>query len=176
VRSGDLVVRSVEEGDVPALARWLRDPEVLEWYRGRDRPLDEPGVRALYLVHDGHVRHCVVEWDGERVGYAEVRELAAGGKARLGYGPDEPAVFRIELFIGEADFRDHGVGTQVVEALAFELLAHRDAERVVLDPQQVNVRAVRCYEKAGFDRVRPLPAHVQHEGEPRDAWLYERTA
>jgi len=47
-------------------ARWLGDPAVLEWYRGRDRPLDEAGVHAAYLTAADPVVRCAVEWDGGR--------------------------------------------------------------------------------------------------------------
>jgi aminoglycoside 6'-N-acetyltransferase len=176
VRSGDLLVRRLRDDDAEALARWLSDDAVLEWYRGRDRRLDVAGVRATYLAGGDRILRCAVEWDGDLIGYVEVGELASEERASLGYRRDEPAVFRVDVFIGEADYRDHGVGTQVVEAVAWELLAHHGAERVVLDPDARNVRAMRCYEKAGFERVRPLPGHVRLEGEAHDAWLYERTA
>lgn len=53
------------------------------------------------------------------------------------------------------------------------LIAHRRAERVVIDPEAWNERAIRSYEKAGFVKVRHLPGHEMHEGVLRDAWLME---
>ena len=41
------------------------------------------------------------------------------------------------------------------------------------DPVVENTRAVRCYEKAGFTKVRILPGHEQLDGQPRDSWLME---
>jgi aminoglycoside 6'-N-acetyltransferase len=34
-----------------------------------------------------------------------------------------------------------------------------------------NTRAIRCYEKAGFQKVRLLPRNELRDGEWRDAWL-----
>ncbi|MEH1834506.1 MAG: GNAT family protein [Nostoc sp.] len=34
-----------------------------------------------------------------------------------------------------------------------------------------NPRAIRCYEKCGFVKVKLLPAHELHEGEYSDCWL-----
>ena len=44
---------------------------------------------------------------------------------------------------------------------------------VVIDPRVENVRAVRCYEKAGFAKVKVLMEHEMHEGAKRDSWLME---
>ena len=46
-------------------------------------------------------------------------------------------------------------------------------KRVIMDPQRTNSRAIRCYEKCGFKKVRILPKHEFHEGELRDCWLIE---
>jgi aminoglycoside 6'-N-acetyltransferase len=46
-----------------------------------------------------------------------------------------------------------------------------DAQRVTIDPHVSNHRAVRCYEKAGFRKVRLLPRQELHEGEYWDCWL-----
>ena len=45
------------------------------------------------------------------------------------------------------------------------------AQRVVIDPRVENLRAIRCYEKAGFRKARRLPRHERHEGRWCDAWL-----
>ena len=47
------------------------------------------------------------------------------------------------------------------------------AIRVITDPIVENLRAVRCYEKAGFRKVRVLPAHEALDGVKRDSWLME---
>ena len=41
------------------------------------------------------------------------------------------------------------------------------------DPQAWNERAIRCYEKCGFKKVKLLPKHELHEGEYRDCWQIE---
>ena len=51
----------------------------------------------------------------------------------------------------------------------------RRASKVILDPHIGNVRAIRCYEKCGFRKVKLLSLHELHEGEYRDSWLMEAT-
>jgi len=51
------------------------------------------------------------------------------------------------------------------------LFDQKAATEVVLDSLAWNTRAIRCYDKAGFRKVRLLPKSELHEGEYQDAWL-----
>ena len=44
---------------------------------------------------------------------------------------------------------------------------------MILDPHQDNVRAIKCYQKAGFRIIKSLPEHELHEGKMRDCYLME---
>lgn len=53
------------------------------------------------------------------------------------------------------------------------LIKEKGADRVVVDPQTWNKRAISCYEKCNLKKVNFLPKHEIHEGELRDSWLLE---
>ncbi len=59
----------------------------------------------------------------------------------------------LDQFIGEPDMLDRGHGSAFIRAFADRLLAN-GAPRVVMDPDPANARAIRAYEKAGFERDR----------------------
>ncbi len=42
-----------------------------------------------------------------------------------------------------------------------------------MDPQLRNTRAMKCYEKCGFKKIKILPKHELHEGVHQDCWLIE---
>lgn len=46
-------------------------------------------------------------------------------------------------------------------------------DKIVMDPQAWNERALRVYEKGGFVKKKYLEKHEMHEGELRDCWLIE---
>jgi aminoglycoside 6'-N-acetyltransferase len=85
-------------------------------------------------------------------------------------------VHGIDLFIGEPDYWNRGIGTRIVAGAAAHLFATRGVEIVTVDPRADNLRAIRCYEKAGFRTTRLLPRHELHEGVWHDCWLMERLA
>lgn len=73
----------------------------------------------------------------------------------------------------ETDYWNKGIGTLLVKAMVEYLVDKQQADKVIMDPQTRNVRALRCYEKCGFKKIRILPNHEYHEGEYLDCWLIE---
>jgi len=171
---GALAVRELEEGDVPNLARWLSDPRVLEYVEGRDRPYDVARVREKYLARRGsRITCCIVEWDRAAIGYIQFYPLTDGEKAGYGY-QRTLRIYGIDLFIGLPELWGQGIGTELVTAMTEYLSNVRKADKIAIDPRTWNTRAIHCYEKSGFRKVKLLPAHELHEGAMRDCWLMEQ--
>ena len=59
----------------------------------------------------------------------------------------------IDQFIGEPDMVDRGHGSALIRSFVDGLLK-TGTPRVVTDPDPENIRAVRAYEKAGFQKAR----------------------
>ena len=47
------------------------------------------------------------------------------------------------------------------------------AQSILVDPHKNNARAIRAYEKAGFQIIKGLPEHEMPEGKNEDCWLME---
>ena len=77
----------------------------------------------------------------------------------------------MDLFIGEAKWRDRGIGSLAVRQFVDEIVFSRPGiETCTIDPEPANKRAIRSYEKAGFEYVRTFHAE---EGDV-DAYLMRR--
>lgn len=176
-KSARLLVRELDEEDVVLMANWLSDPRVLEYYEGRDRPHDVARVQEKYLgPPKSATTCCIVEWDGAAIGYIQFYPLSAYPDHEQSlYGHRTGgAIYGIDLFIGEPELWGRGIGTELVAAMTEYLFDAKEADKVAIDPQTRNARAIRCYEKAGFRKVKLLPEHELHEGVMRDCWLVER--
>ncbi len=174
--AGALAFRPVADDDVERLAGWLRDPEVGRWWFGTRTTYDEAFVHE-HVIGDPHVTYAIVELDGRPIGFQQWYSLQADEEAesRVEYGLDDGVhAFGIDQFIGESRLHGRGIGTHQVRAVSDWLLSAQGAHLVVTDPVVENHRAVRCYERAGFRRVRILPSHDELDGEPRDSWLMHR--
>ncbi|MGE0228226.1 MAG: GNAT family N-acetyltransferase [Dehalococcoidia bacterium] len=134
-------LRPIAESDLPALLRWRQDPEVVRFWDAA--PEDLEACREEFLdVDTVPVWRFIVEWEGRGVGNIEYSHPYADTDYLWTAG--------IDIFIGEPDARDRGVGTEAVRTLLQYLFEVKQLHRVTIDPEAGNRRAIRSYEKAGF--------------------------
>ncbi len=172
IRKGNLLVRMLAEDDKNLLAKWLSDPAVLRYYEGRDNAFDIEKIEQNFFCADEEMR-CIVEYDNQSVGYVQFYQLGDEERLIYGYHDRTEVIFGMDQFLGETSDWNKGIGTQLVSAVVTYLLCEKGANRIVMDPQKSNERALRCYEKCGFKKVKLLPKRELHEGEFRDCWLIE---
>src|SRR5689334_13891312 len=99
-------LRVLTEDDFPVMARWLSDPLVLEWYHGRDRPMDVAAIAEHYgpRVRDEEepgFRAFAIELDSRPIGYLQSFPV---GPHAANYGIDDATgVWAADLFLGEPE-------------------------------------------------------------------------
>lgn len=172
-QKGKLIVRELEIKDGPLLAKWLSDPRVLEFYEGRDNPFDLEKVNQTFYQRENGVVRCIVEFENVEIGYIQFYLVDDEERELYGYDEVPDRIYGMDQFIGEPEYWNRGIGTALVSSMVEYLLEQKQADRVVMDPQTWNERAIKCYEKCGFTRVKLLPKRELHEGEYRDCWLTE---
>ncbi len=87
---------------------------------------------------------------GSPFAYLQCYDLTAWNS---GFGPHPLGTRGIDLFIGEPDMIERGHGSAFVRCFADDRL-QKGAPRIVTDPDPANGRAVRAYQKAGFEKDR----------------------
>ena len=153
IRGPRLVLRPLSEDDLPDVVRWLSDPEVRQFYG--DPPDSIEAARRYALEADVNpVWRFVIEEDGRGVGEIQYGHQYAGADFSWTAG--------IDIFIGEPEARNRGVGTEAVRTMLAYLFEVKRVHRVTIDPEVANVRAIRAYEKAGF-RLDGVLRHNAHE-------------
>jgi aminoglycoside 6'-N-acetyltransferase len=170
VEGDGFVVRTLTPDDAELLAAWRRHPDVRAWYEATD---DAAAIRERYFAPErAYVTHALAERDGVPVGYAqwypcEPEYLAAAGLV------GEQGVWALDTHLAPERIGG-GLGSRLVRLLVAHLVA-TGAERVVIDPECANARAIRAYEKAGFRPVRVMPDYDTRAGVVRDHLLMEWT-
>ena len=148
--------RPLTREDLPLLHEWLSRPHVAEWW-GAPRSLAdverEYGPSIAGAVPD---RGYIALLGGVPIGF--IQSYVAVGGHREGWWLDEhdPGVRCIDQFLADADQLGRGLGTAMVRAFVRQLFADPEVTRVQTDPAPENVRAIRCYEKAGFRAAREV--------------------
>ena len=169
---GRLHVRKLEDHDKHFLVKWLSDTEILKYYEGRDIVFDQKKV-AKEFIHkrDGTVR-CLVLFAGNPIGYFQYYPLGEKDMQEW-YNGESGMYYGMDQFIGEPVYWNRGIGTLLIRSACVFLTEQLHADKIAMDPQSWNTRAIKTYEKCGFKKVKLLPKHEMHEGEYKDCWLME---
>ena len=138
--------RPMSSEDLPMVRRWLETPHVAQWWHDPDtqftlvsEDLDHPAMDQF-----------VVTADDRPFAYLQCYDPTAWSDNGLGTHPQ--GTRGIDQFIGEPDMIDRGHGSALIRSFVDDLLK-MGTPRVVTDPDPANLRAVRAYEKAGFQKV-----------------------
>ncbi|PYZ97577.1 GNAT family N-acetyltransferase [Alteribacter lacisalsi] len=174
LRDSVVTVRRMDdlEADYLRLHRWLNNPAVLECIEGPSASFCYSRIVEKYQPRargEHYVIPCMMEYKGEAVGYIQYYELLE--QEKIDYDvPGGEAAWGTDLFIGEKRFWNRGIGTRALRLVVRHL--HRmGIDAVYIDPQVENERAVRSYEKCGFEKVKVLPGRERFENEWRDVQL-----
>lgn len=172
IKKDRLSVRYLQQNDKYLLAEWLSKPSILKYYEGRNKPFNLEKVTRKFYSRDDDVERYIIEYNESAIGYIQFYQANDKTSMINDYNQRE-IVYGMDQFIGETEYWNKGIGTSLIKAMVNYLVDEKRADRVIMDPQVTNKRALKCYEKCGFKKVRILPKHEFHEGAFRDCWLIE---
>jgi aminoglycoside 6'-N-acetyltransferase len=178
IQQDEITIRLMQDEiyDYELIAKWLTDVQVLEFYEGRDNPFPLERIIETYkpmIEGNDPVVPCVFYYRNIPIGYLQycaLNDLSQTDR-QLYHLEQTDYVYGIDLFIGETDYWNKGIGTKILSAIITYLFEHLKAHKIVIDPHVDNPRAIRCYEKCGFVKLKLLPAHELYEGKYSDCWL-----
>lgn len=156
-----MVLRPAVEDDVDAIVELLGQPGVVEWWPGETREHVTTKVAG-----DDDAVPFVIACGGATVGFIQYWE------------EDDPDYRHAGLDIALApSHQDQGLGPDALRAMIRYLTSERRHHRVVIDPALTNERAIRAYEKVGFQRVGVMRKYERGgDGTWRDSLLMDLLA
>jgi UDP-4-amino-4,6-dideoxy-N-acetyl-beta-L-altrosamine N-acetyltransferase len=137
-------LRALERADAPVIVPWVNDPRVIE-YVSIHKPMNLAAEES-YIDAVNRSEHDVVFGVCSRVSDALI------GVASLHQVDEHNRQAMFGIFVGDARNRGKGYGTEttvLVARYAFEML---NLNRVWLYVFEFNKRAIRVYEKVGFEK------------------------
>lgn len=153
-----VTLRLMVEEDIPMLHDWLNRPHIAAWWGGEAARPSLEETRGQYLprlMAEERVTPYIAMLGPTPIGYAQSYvALGSGG----GWWEEEtdPGVRGIDQSLADPQLLGQGLGTRLVAALVDLLFADPAVTRIQTDPAPDNLRAIRCYEKAGFRQVRTI--------------------
>jgi RimJ/RimL family protein N-acetyltransferase len=156
-----VLLRAIEDEDLPALARWANDLEVEVLGGG-----DPPTPQSVERVKAEHARrqkespddvNFAIEVDGNLIGMVALfRTDTTARTSELG------------IVIGERSYWGKGYGQDAIRTVVGYGFRHRNLQRVWLTVTETNDRALNAYKRCGFIEEGRLRQHVWNDGAHRD--------
>ena len=144
-----IALRPMRLDHVELLERWDEDPDVAsstgddDWY---DWPLELSRGDLPWR------EFLVAEEDGRPVGFVQL--IDAVEEESHYWGDDVPAgVWAIDIWIGAPGDRGRGLGGEMMRLALARCFDDHGASEVLIDPLASNERAIRFYERLGFEFV-----------------------
>lgn len=155
VRSGDhaLAIRIATQDDVPTLARWDADPDVIAC------TTDDPEASQAFpgavwqeeiAANSDLTCYYIAELDDRPIGAMQVIDPHL--EPTHYWGEIEPNLRAIDIWIGDAADRNSGHGRAMMSAVIGRCFAD-DVAAIVIDPLNSNADAQRFYQRLGFKPV-----------------------
>jgi aminoglycoside 6'-N-acetyltransferase len=145
-RAVSYAFRPVVEKDLPAIAGWLAEPHVAQWWG--DPETEIAAIRGH--IDSISVEPLIVELDGRPIAYLQSYDPHLEDDHPYA---DQPfGTLGIDLSIGPPELVGIGHGSAIVRQFV-EQSFEEGVPRVIIDPDPANIRAIRAYEKAGFQPI-----------------------
>jgi aminoglycoside 6'-N-acetyltransferase len=178
-REETLVIRRMrdEHDEYALMVRWRNERHVREWWDPDEPPLSIEGAERKYGPRtraDSATTACVIEQDDRPVGYIQFYPWVAEDTTALGIPPFDDQTWGLDVFVGEPELVGRGIGSRSVDLVCRYLFGSRGASAVALVTSKGNRRALRAYEKAGFEPTASVLDTDTRKGQRVESWLMVR--
>lgn len=147
---GEIAFLPLQKEHIPLLRQWLNEPHVSEYWQETENE-EEFRQKFLMKLPERGVSPFVIAIDSKPIGYIQYYDACKVGG---GWWPNaDKGTFGIDQFIGDPDMVGKGIGTEIIKRFVANIFLLTHVTQVITDPEPKNKRAIRAYEKAGFQAI-----------------------
>lgn len=137
-------LRPLKEGDQKLFYVWWNDAEIRKLTSAELEPIIEKEIDKTIAQHlaDKNGTDFIIEADAKPIGHILIQK---DGRKKY---------YALYIAIGEKDYWDKGYGTEALkQTCAWFWKNYPDEQIIELEVNTNNPRALRCYEKVGFQKI-----------------------
>ena len=165
------------DSDLKLYLKWMTDPETMKYWDGMTEVYTYERVVENYRRHmEEQVEQCMIEYNQNPVGYCQYCILNADNfevpeEQYNSFVAENEIAYGIDMFLGEVEYRNQGIGTNCLKLLAKTLFNEYKADALMIDPKVHNTRAIQCYHKVGFRDLFVVPQRELQDGVYHDSLI-----
>lgn len=140
---------SDSEKDYKYLEKWYQEEEIYSHFEQRILSYNE--IKEKYSKRtskNSKIPVYMIEYNDIPVGIIQYQVVNEENKKL--YKIRDNKVYEVDIFIGDLDLHNKGIGSTTVDLMTNYLILEEKADKVVMCPLKENKNAIRCYEKSNF--------------------------
>ena len=141
-----LTLRKAVISDLDLLRAWDEQPHVIA-----SDPNDDWHWETELLKTPAWREQLIALWNGVSVGFIEIIDPAL--EEEHYWGDCGPNLRAIDIWIGEPDYLNRGIGTQMMTDAIERCFSDGQVVAIINDPLVSNTAAIRFYRRLGFEFV-----------------------
>ena len=135
--------------DYKLLEKWYQQKEIYLYFE--QRKLNFAEIKNKYFprtLENTNIPVYMIEYNNKPVGIIQYKLIDEENKQLYKLNNDK--CYEIDVFIGELDHHNKGIGRKGIEILSDYLFNNKNASLLVMCPLKENANAIKCYQKCGF--------------------------
>ena len=143
--------RKLEDNDdeYKMLHRWCSNKNVYEWFEQRILTFDEIKKKYKNKLQKGNQDILIIQADNKDIGLVQIYKFDKD--IELNISSDN--IYEYDIFIGEEEYTSKGLGSLIINLIDEIIYSKYNADSIILRPFKRNVRAVKCYQKCGYNII-----------------------
>lgn len=137
------------ESDYKMLEKWYQEEEIYSHFEQKKLTYEE--VKNKYFPRtliDAKVPVFMIEYGDQSIGIIQYQLISKDNKKLYNINCDNS--YEIDIFIGELQLHNKGIGKRCINLLTDYLFKEKQAKLLVMCPLKGNISAIQCYKNCNF--------------------------
>lgn len=144
----DLTRFTDKKDNYELMYKWCSQEFIYEWFEQRKLSLEEIENKYKNKLLANQQQLFFINYNDNKIGFVQIYKYDDNkSKAFIKYD----SIYEYDIFIGEPEYLSRGLGEKIVNYVNNYIYENYLCDCIVLRPFKRNERAVKCYEKCGFE-------------------------
>ena len=146
----DLIEFTDKKDSYELMYKWCSQEFIYEWFEQRKLSYEEIENKYKNKLLANQQQLFFINYNDNKIGFVQIYKYDdKKNEALIKYD----SIYEYDIFIGEPEYLSRGLGKKIVNYVNNYIYENYLCDCIVLRPFKRNERAVKCYEKCGFEIV-----------------------